>query len=219
VASRSLYVDRSKRSAILKIVSHLFSVLSSYLLTSRRMHLPSGKSPEHPQNSVDRAGMRRTAFGRTLFAFLCLAFAVGVLAPGYSARAAFPTTGILDNFNRADENPLSNGGKWTCPMRAADNNLRVLSNQVGDAANADCYWSDAIFGPDSEAYLTITTKPSDGNCIAVVARISGAGSTISGYWGEFCSAAGTDTWDLYRFDNGTPNPYRDWWNRRVDQWR
>jgi hypothetical protein len=52
--------------------------------------------------------------------------------------------------------------------------------------------------------MKINTKPANGFCLALVARISGAGGSISGYWGESCSVAGTDTWDLYRFDSGSP---------------
>jgi hypothetical protein len=121
------------------------------------------------------------------------------------APPAFPTTGILDNFNRANEDPLGNGN-WTCPLRSGDNNLRVLSNLVAlpsaGIQTGNCYWSAADFGPDTEVFLTISTKPANSECLALVARISGAGSSISGYWGEFCSSAGTDTWDLYRVDSG-----------------
>jgi hypothetical protein len=125
--------------------------------------------------------------------------------PQQNAGTAFPTTGILDNFNRDDENPLANG-TWTCPMQTGLNNLQLVSNQVNTpSGSANCYWSASSFGPDTETYVKVAAKPTaNGLCVALAARISGAGGSISGYWGEFCTQSGTDTWDLYRFDNGTP---------------
>jgi hypothetical protein len=75
---------------------------------------------------------------------------------------AFPTTGILDDFNRADENPLSFGGKWAARAgTASDSQLQIISNVVawGAAAGAlgSRYWADSTFGPDCEVYATVTT--------------------------------------------------------------
>jgi hypothetical protein len=82
--------------------------------------------------------------------------------------------------------------------------MGITSNQLDPKGNfnASCYWSAATFGPDTEAYITITTKPADGNCAHLTVRESGSGGSISGYFGEFCSVVGADTWDIYRFDNG-----------------
>src|SRR2546426_7508013 len=88
---------------------------------------------------------------------LVLALAL-VLALGQPAWAQFPTTGVLDNFNRANENPLGNG-TWTNPWATGDGNLRILSNVVAVVSGgfSDAYWSAASFGPDAEAFVTITT--------------------------------------------------------------
>ena len=69
---------------------------------------------------------------------------------------AFPTTGILDDFNRADENPLDGGGNWG--DRVANNDLQLLSNQAaGTAANVlnSRYWAASTFGPDCEVYYSV----------------------------------------------------------------
>ena len=58
-----------------------------------------------------------------------------------------PTTGILDNFNRADETPLSGGGNWA-PLGSQAANLRNMGVEGGGGA----YWTTA-FGPETEAYL------------------------------------------------------------------
>ena|SRR3989338_4294409 len=71
--------------------------------------------------------------------------------------ADFPTTGILDNFNRADENPL--GANWTT---AGGDGLRLVSNQVRNvtpnAATAIERWNVATYGADVEIYITLATS-------------------------------------------------------------
>jgi hypothetical protein len=73
-----------------------------------------------------------------------LSFTVNSVATG----ASFPRTGILDNFNRADENPLGNG-TWSCPFRSSEYSLRITGNVVlrNGASARGCYWSGATFRP------------------------------------------------------------------------
>lgn len=75
---------------------------------------------------------------------------------------AFPTTGILDNFNRADENPLvgATGTEWG--DRIANDDLSIETNLVrGQTVGtlASRYWAAATFGPDCEAYCSINHTP------------------------------------------------------------
>lgn len=74
---------------------------------------------------------------------------------------AFPTTGILDDFDRPDESPLSDGGKWA--DRNNNGDLQVLNNKaqgiVGSTTLNSNYWADSVFGPASEAYITVATLP------------------------------------------------------------
>ncbi len=66
---------------------------------------------------------------------------------------AFPTTGILDNFNRANEGPPPSTN-WTNIL----NGLKVVSNQCkGNVGSADniSRWNATQFGPDAEAYATV----------------------------------------------------------------
>lgn len=74
---------------------------------------------------------------------------------------SFPTTGVLDNTTRADENPLSNGGKWTTPVRTGDERLQLVSNLVGAAGTASSFpnagWTNQSFGPSAEAWYTINS--------------------------------------------------------------
>lgn len=74
---------------------------------------------------------------------------------------AFPTTGILDNFDRANENPLSDGGNWGDRNVAGE--LQLLNNKAqgvtGSTTLNSRYWTAVTFGPDCEAYITVATLP------------------------------------------------------------
>jgi hypothetical protein len=64
----------------------------------------------------------------------------------------FPTTPILDNFNRAN-GPI--GSNWSGNTSA----YNISSNQlsVDDSGTVtDIYWGNEAFGPDQEAYVTFT---------------------------------------------------------------
>lgn len=71
--------------------------------------------------------------------------------------SVFPTTGLLDNFDRADGDP---GANWTdgTAVWPAWESFRIVSNELanqGAAGTAAGFWSTS-FGLDQEAYLTIT---------------------------------------------------------------
>jgi hypothetical protein len=70
--------------------------------------------------------------------------------------AAFPTTPILDNFNRADEGPPPSTD-WI----SYDDGLQVVSNQATAIDTEEYGWTEWIgdtFGPDVEVYFTIVTR-------------------------------------------------------------
>lgn len=99
---------------------------------------------------------------------------------------AFPTTSVLDNFNRADENPLSGGGNWggsTSVFAAATTNiLKVSTNQAAGnfIGTNSSYWAASTFGPNCEAYVTIPTVAAVFSY--VYARLVNTGtSSVNGY--------------------------------------
>jgi hypothetical protein len=65
---------------------------------------------------------------------------------------SFPSTSVLDDFNRANGGIGSNwsGNKTKYDINA--NQLKVISND----SNSDIYWNAASFGADQEAYFTFT---------------------------------------------------------------
>ena len=80
-----------------------------------------------------RRSMRHLPVGTlatmTILVTLAL-FGAGPGALGGAAVADGPTSSILDNFNRPDENPLSGGGNWN--VRYPSNHLQLLSSQAAD---------------------------------------------------------------------------------------
>jgi predicted extracellular nuclease len=73
---------------------------------------------------------------------------------GLDLDTVFPTTGILDNFNRANGRLGSN---WKGTLSA----YRIVGNQVDVRNNGPIYWKNA-FGVDQEVYVTLTTVASSG---------------------------------------------------------
>lgn len=73
---------------------------------------------------------------------------------------AFPTTSVLDDFNRADTGPPPSTS-WTSNLVVGDT-LQVISNQLGASAAGDAYWNVATYGPDSEIYVAVPVLPTSG---------------------------------------------------------
>lgn len=108
---------------------------------------------------------------------------------------------MRDDFTRADENPLSNGGSWTTKVLSTDADLKVVGNQCAATSLARCgaYWNAAQFN-DCEAYLTLATMPTADGC-GVWLRVQNPGSgSSSGYMGWYHPP--TTTLRIWRLDAG-----------------
>lgn len=116
----------------------------------------------------------------------------------------FPTTPILDSFNRADG---AVGANWTL-LGGFANGLNVSSNQVTAAAagGGAMYWNVATYGGDCEVYVSVPTLPGTAAFfIRLYLRVQNPGSTTArnGYFVEWDWQVGgtTDNWKLFRQDN------------------
>lgn len=112
---------------------------------------------------------------------------------------AFPTTSILDNFNRANEGPPPSAN-WGTP--SGFNGWQVASN-VCDAASvalgaAITFWSAASFGASAECYCDITAKPLATSAFYIFLRFNTV--TGNGYAVNFVNNVGTDTVNIIRED-------------------
>lgn len=103
---------------------------------------------------------------KLIFIFLLLFALVSVDAqivrsrPLYTAAGeTFPSTSILDNFNRANENPIAGG--WSAnPVYFGISTARVVSNTLrarntGTDTIAHPYWN-TTFAANQEAYVTVS---------------------------------------------------------------
>ena len=120
----------------------------------------------------------------------------------FDQHGVFPTTALLDDFNRADEDPLGNGN-WTGPFFGSEPDLQILSNVVAaNAAASNSYWSASTFGPNSELHFTRTTEVAAGQSFGFGIRLVNIGAaTTDGYLGIHVET-GTDFFRYLRLDDG-----------------
>lgn len=113
---------------------------------------------------------------------------------------AFPTTIVLENCNRANESPISNGGKWSGPLFPGDNQLNLLSNQINrTTSGGDSYWNTS-FPADQECYVTALDVTATYYQIWV--RINSPNNAaLNGYIVQFKTATGVI--NVQRVDNSS----------------
>ncbi len=116
---------------------------------------------------------------------------------------AFPTTGVIDSFNRANEDPLSDGGKWSIGPDdfGGTNNLRVASNECfqGVATSSNGYRNDQDYGPDSEVYVTLSVIPT--TAVLLYLRLVNIGAGTTDGYACYFNFSGTDDALICRVDN------------------
>lgn len=109
---------------------------------------------------------------------------------------AFPTTGVLDTFNRANENPLA--APWAGPVIPFTNVLKIVSAKcVADTAAGEMY--RGAYGADEEAYVTISVLPVTFTPLYVYVRLANPNTaSLDGY--AFFYADPGD-YRIFRIDN------------------
>lgn len=107
---------------------------------------------------------------------------------------------VLDGFNRANEDPLSNGGKWSSDGYGQ---FKVVSNQCVYSSGSSyilARWNDAQYG-NCEVYLTVITKPENGSMVELSARC--ASDYMNDYYAlRITAGTGTDVWELIYVNGG-----------------
>jgi hypothetical protein len=115
---------------------------------------------------------------------------------------AFPTTSVLDDFNRADESPLGNS-TWAGPVINGGPQLKLASNQVESVtteARGSSYWSSS-FSADQEVYADIVALD---QVMSLYGRTIDPGATTrDGYQVVITSLTGPDNIVLNRVDDET----------------
>jgi len=135
----------------------------------------------------------------------------------------FPTTPVLDNFNRANESPLSFGGQWiTSPvLHGGTVALELVSNvvkvQSGSSLNRGQWWADPGFPREQEAYVTCTTAATgqdDGFGVSLLGVSGDASRGLRAYWIKFPAgdAASEDAVIIGRGDaDSIERVMHSWW--------
>ncbi len=113
----------------------------------------------------------------------------------------FPTTPILDDFNRADENPLDNG-TWDASacISLTPANGKLVSNRAAGAGGS--WWGTDLLAGDNEVYASQPVKPtvtSGGCCLMLNASNCAQDSTRSGYGLEWTQANPTPALDSIEY--------------------
>lgn len=108
----------------------------------------------------------------------------------------FPTTPLLDDFNRADGGL---GANWTGNVEAGLGVLTLASNQlIGPVSNyGTALWNPTLFNPNQECYFTMQGASTDYN--QVYLRIKNAGASVDCYAVVFQPSSGIK---VYRTING-----------------
>lgn len=90
--------------------------------------------------------------------------------------ARTPSAGLRDDFNRANENPLSGGGNWTA--WPGINGLQIVTNQVKASAAGFCnqQWN-TVYSGDQEWGFTVATLPAVGETVQFYFCLTARSST------------------------------------------
>lgn len=118
----------------------------------------------------------------------------------------FPTSSVLDNFDRADANPIS--GSWANFPRINTPRLKILTNQVQTGtASSTCadYYTASTYGPDSEVgYTCATLHTNVAERFEVFLRASNPTlSTATAYRMRVTKAGAGYDWTIWYLDTGT----------------
>ncbi|HEY7418595.1 MAG TPA: hypothetical protein VH593_25685, partial [Ktedonobacteraceae bacterium] len=114
----------------------------------------------------------------------------------------FPTTPVLDNFNRANGGV---GSAWTGPAWQASAYPLIASNRIvrTGAGYGGISWNAGTFGPDTEVYITCGVKPTaDVGCFLIIKSPVLTGQ-YSGYRLDCYPNHSSGQFILYRVDNNT----------------
>jgi RHS repeat-associated protein len=108
-----------------------------------------------------------------------------------------PGTGLLDQFERANEDPLTQGGAWSeTPVLAGGQTLEVLGNAVGqneaETLAANSFRTDEIVG-DAEVHARIAAMPDNNQDFFLYLHLQQPGTAeVDGYVARWFHWISTD---------------------------
>jgi hypothetical protein len=118
-----------------------------------------------------------------------------------------PNPPLLDNFNRANENPVSQSGNWASVGINGGPGARLSSNSLRSFPSPNGGYSYRVSpypGGNVQAAVKVTTRPSTNHHLSVLICIQDAGTAgWDGYELRGKVLSGTDSWEIRRVTNGT----------------
>lgn len=119
---------------------------------------------------------------------------------------AFPTTSVLDDFNRANANLTASANWGTGVYGFGDTTMTISSNKaIPGSVTSNWYrnyWQAVTFGPDCEVYATISAAAAAGHFSELSARLQSPATTgADAYELEIGWTAGNEDVLVYRVVN------------------
>jgi Fibronectin type III domain len=112
----------------------------------------------------------------------------------------------LDNFDRPNENPLSDSGNWapTGIAGSAETGLYIPSSWLACSKSTTCTaYRNTQYGPDVEVWARLSVLPGDNNQLRLLARVQQPGTAgYDGYMLRPNQLPGTDQVLFERVDDG-----------------
>lgn len=117
---------------------------------------------------------------------------------------ALPSTPMLDDFARPDEDPLSNQGRWAKVDTTFTVNLTVTSNHCERASGVNesgAYWVPSAGTRESEGWAVVGADITGGsNTVAILLRVTDPGG--AGTAGFYLCGVTFGVAFISRYDNG-----------------
>jgi uncharacterized protein YjbI with pentapeptide repeats len=111
---------------------------------------------------------------------------------------AFPTTSLIDNFDRADAGDL--GVNWSYDwVGGGQASPDIVSNRCASPGGASsAWWNVVTFGPDCEVYVDVPVRGA-GTIALLLRLVNPGGASVTGF--QFYIDA-ANSWQLWRSDGG-----------------
>ncbi|MGH9876012.1 MAG: hypothetical protein ACRD5H_00095 [Nitrososphaerales archaeon] len=117
---------------------------------------------------------------------------------------AFGDSGILDNFNRANEGPPPSAN-WTTGIGGSGGGLKVVGNECSSDTGAASggRWNVRTYGADAEAFYRVSVLPATGFDMSVDVRLTDEGANYDRYYLYWIvDSLADDTVQLWKTVNG-----------------
>lgn len=116
-----------------------------------------------------------------------------------------PASPVLDDFNRANENPVSQAGAWNGKPVSTDLAMQVLTNELASSDTVNFNFAGQIYNltlADCEVVATITGTASQLHYLYLRTADEGGAAVLDGY----CIEVSGGAWRILRETNTTQTP-------------